>query len=287
MDIKKKILITGATGFVGNHVINYLLKNTSHDVIASSRSIDKAKDFSWFEKVTYVPWSIGTKPSNTLYNDFHSPDLCIHLAWDGLPHFKNEEHIDIFFKNHLDFLSTLIDQGLPKLSVTGTCLEYGMREGELKEEMPSEPTLAYPIGKNKLRIALELKKTTIPFELDWVRLFYMFGEGQNPKSILAQLDKHLDENKPVFNMSAGEQVRDYLPVEKIAEVIAKLATHNEGNGIINCCSGVPITIKQLVEDHMAEKNAQIELNLGYYPYPDYEPFKFWGSTKKLDELLKD
>jgi dTDP-6-deoxy-L-talose 4-dehydrogenase (NAD+) len=87
-------------------------------------------------------------------------------------------------------------------------------------------------------------------------------------------------------MSKGEQERDYLPVEKIAEVITKLALINEGNGVVNCCSGKPITIMKLVEDHIAKRNATMELNPGYYPYPDYEPFQFWGSTKKLEQILK-
>jgi len=113
------------------------------------------------------------------------------------------------------------------------------------------------------------------------------AKDKGPNRSHAQLDKHLEEEQSVFNMSQGLQVRDYLAVEQVAEVIVKLATQKEGNGVINCCSGSPITIKELVEKHLERRNAQITLNLGYYPYPDYEPFKFWGSTKKLDELLKD
>ena len=95
----------------------------------------------------------------------------------------------------------------------------------------------------------------------------MYGEGQNPNSILSQLEKALIENSGVFNMSAGDQQRDYLPVEKVAEYIVKIAVQKETEGIINCCSGVPITINELVESFLKEKNQSIKLNKGFYPYP--------------------
>lgn len=280
-----RVLVTGATGFIGNHVIESLLKKEGLEIIASSKSEKRAETYDWYKKVTYVPWTIGQAIPEDLLSYFKNPDLCIHLAWDGLPDFRNPEHESEYFKNHLLFLKSLIQQGIRKLAITGTCLEYGMKEGELNEKMPAEPTLAYPIGKNKLRIALEELQKQHNFQLDWIRLFYMYGEGQSPKSILAQLERHIEEKKPVFNMSGGEQVRDYLPVEKIAEVIVNLALLNSGNGIVNCCSGKPITILNLVKDFLEKHQADIELNLGFYPYPDYEPFKFWGSTEKLNTLL--
>jgi len=52
-------------------------------------------------------------------------------------------------------------------------------------------------------------------------------------------------------------------------------------GIINCCSGRPISIRRLVESYMAKKQNNIHLNLGYYPYPDYESLAFWGDNRKL------
>mgnify|MGYP001216332866 CR=1 FL=1 len=88
-----------------------------------------------------------------------------------------------------------------------------------------------------------------------------------------------------FNMSKGEQLRDYLPVEKVAEVIVNLALTKCENGIVNCCSGDPVSIQSLVEKYLQQAGVEMTLNLGHYPYPDYEPFAFWGSTKKMNEIL--
>lgn len=274
-----KVLVTGATGFIGNFVIPELLKRNI-SVIATSTSLQKAQEAEWFSRVKFVEHDIHLGSSENLFLKFGSPDVLIHLAWGNLSNFKDPSHIGEILPKHESFLKNLISNGLKDLSVIGTCLEYGMVEGELHEEMDSAPTIAYPIAKDKLRKALEEMKQQFSFSLKWIRLFYMYGKGQSPKSILSQLDKALETNEPVFNMSKGEQERDYLPVNLIAENIVIFALQQKIDGIINCCSNEPISIKQLVSDHLKKVNKTIDLNLGYYPYTDYEPFRFWGSNKK-------
>jgi cephalosporin hydroxylase/nucleoside-diphosphate-sugar epimerase len=279
-----KVLVTGATGFIGSYVIDELLKR-NHQVIATSSSLQKASERSWFHKVTFVQHDIQSEQADNLYEKFQRPDALIHLAWGGLPDFKNQSHIDTYLPKHEAFLRNLITNGLKDVTVTGTCLEYGMREGELSEDMEAAPAIAYPIAKNTLRKNLTELQKIIPFSLKWVRLFYMVGEGQTPKSIIPQLKKAIAENESQFNMSGGEQVRDYLPVEVVAENIVIFAIQREVEGIINCCSNKPITVKQLVLDYLKKHNKHIKLNLGHYPYPDYEPFKFWGSNKKQLKII--
>ena len=178
----------------------------------------------------------------------------------------------------------MVDNGLQNLVVTGTCFEYGMKEGCLSEDMESDPQNPYALAKDRLRKFLEELQRQKPFTLQWIRLFYMYGKGQNPNSLLSQLENALDRGDRAFNMSAGEQLRDYLPIEKVAEYIVKIALQSKVNGIINCCSGVPIKVKDLVKNYLKAKNKKIELNLGYYPYPDYEAMAFWGDDNKLKKI---
>ena len=65
------------------------------------------------------------------------------------------------------------------------------------------------------------------FDCKWIRLFYMYGEGQNPNSLLSQLQTALQNGDQEFNMSGGEQERDYLPIEKVAEYIVTIALQNK------------------------------------------------------------
>jgi nucleoside-diphosphate-sugar epimerase len=279
----KKILVTGATGFIGHYVIAELLSRNCQ-VIATATSVDNASRQAWYGKVRFIPYSIGDQLPENLYEFFERPDAMIHLAWAGLPNYKSAFHVEVNLPQQFAFLTNLINHGLTDLTVTGTCFEYGMQEGSLSEDMPALPANPYAIAKDNLRKELQNYQLRKPFSLKWVRLFYMYGKGQNPNSLLSQLEKALDEGKEIFNMSGGEQVRDFLPVEKVAAHITDIALQTEVSGIINCCSGKPVTVKTLVEAYIKLRRKNIQLNLGYYPYPDYEPMAFWGDDTKLKKV---
>ncbi|MBC7508751.1 MAG: NAD(P)-dependent oxidoreductase [Ferruginibacter sp.] len=280
----KKILVTGATGFIGNYVIAELLKRNLI-VIASSSEIEKAKAATWFSMVKYIPFNLKEfNHSINYYQFFDKPDAMIHLAWEGLPNYKSAFHVEENLPRHYSFLKNCILHGMTDITVTGTCFEYGMIEGCLTEKMDTRPANAYAIAKDTLRKQLQILQGTKGFSFKWVRLFYMFGAGQSPNSLLSQLDKALIQKEAVFNMSGGEQERDYLSVEKVAENIVKIALQNKVTGIINCCSGVPIKVKEFVQDFLLATKQHIQLNLGYYPYADYEPMRFWGDDTKLKTI---
>ncbi len=281
-----KILVTGASGFIGPYVIAELLEK-GHQVVATSLHPEKARAFEWFNKVSYKPFDISLF-DDTIdhYAFFERPDILIHLAWEGLPNYKQAFHLERNLPAHSAFLANLFRNGLKDLTVTGTCFEYGMQEGCLREDMAVFPANPYAMAKNELRKNIEamIKGSGISFK--WVRLFYMYGAGQSPGSLLSQLDKALDEGAEVFNMSGGEQERDFLPATEVASCLAAIATQKAISGIINCCSGVPVKVRELVEEHLAKKGKRIKLNLGYYPYPDYEPMRFWGDRTLLNQIMK-
>jgi len=278
-----KILLTGATGFLGNHVIRELLEH-SFSVIATSRDMEKAKHCEWFSQVHYIPCDLRLKQEN-FFQFFQQPDILIHLAWEGLPHYNNLFHLEKNLPVQCRFLKNMIEHGLQQVVVVGTCFEYGMKNGPLKEGMATEPTTPYGLAKDTLRKFLEQLQKKINFRLQWVRLFYMYGKGQSSHSLLSQLDAALNRKEKVFNMSGGEQLRDYLPVEIVAKYLVEIARQHEVQGIINCCRGVPISIRTLVEKHLEKTKKNLHLNFGHYPYLDHEPMAFWGSTEKLHQIV--
>ena len=281
----KKILVTGATGFIGNYVINELLAYDEISVIATSRNLNKAKASNWFSRVAYIPYDLEEE-RESLFEFFGSPESIIHLAWDGLPNYTDSIHMDKNLPLNYKFLCTLLDEGLSDINVAGTCFEYGMQEGCLSEDLLPQPINSYAIAKDSLRKLLtdKLEGQHIPFK--WMRLFYMYGEGQHSSSLIAQLEEAIKSKDDIFNMSGGEQLRDFLPVEKMAKAIVDVSLQSKVNGIINCASGKPISIKKLVEEYLKIHNIIMELNLGYYPYPEYEPMEFWGDNSKLKMIKK-
>lgn len=279
-----KLLVTGATGFVGQHIVPKLLGH-NHEVTVTSRSEEKVSGFDWQKEVRLTVYDIH-QPDPAIPQSFTDCDAIIHLAWGDVPNYTSLSHFEENLPADYRFLKALVEAGMHHVLVSGTCYEYGMQTGCLSEDMPAYPCNPYALAKDALRRFLQSLQMVNPFTLQWVRLFYMYGSGQNPRTVLAQLDRAIDGDEPVFNMSGGEQLLDYLSVEEVADRLVTLVEHPEIQGIINCCSGKPISVRRLVERRIAERQANIKLNLGHYPYRDYEPMAFWGNSKKLDQLLQ-
>ena len=282
-----KVLITGSTGFIGKYVIDTLLNFENIDIIVTSSNENKLNDFFANKNVKIIPFDIYSNQELdlNLYKFFDMPDKLIHLAWKGLPNYGESYHITENLQYDFRFISNLINNGLNDITITGTCFEYGMTEGELNENMPTNPSNYYALAKNTLRQMLEIHQLKNKFNLKWVRLFYMYGLGQNSYSLIPQLDKALNNNESFFNMSGGEQIRDYLPVTEVANNIIKIALQSRISGIINNCSGKPQKVKDFVNNYLQVNNKKINLNFGFYPYSTYEPMNFWGNNQKLNKII--
>lgn len=277
-----KILLTGASGFIGRHVLKELCR-TPHDIVATSLEPSIPLP-SGSQRVRYIPVDLNDA-SIDFYRLFDSPDMMIHLAWEGLPNYSNLIHFEKTLFTSYSFIKSMISGGLEDLTAIGTCFEYGLQDGCLSEDLCTNPSNPYGLSKDCLRKFIEELRKKNCFTFKWVRLFYLYGEGQSKNSILEQLKTALDNNERVFNMSSGEQLRDYLPVETAAEYLVKISLQKEQTGIINCCSGIPISIRGLVESYLKENNRSISLNLGFHPYSPLEPRAFWGDTTKLTKAL--
>lgn len=277
------ILVTGATGFVGRHLVPRLLER-GHDLLVVARDEQRARILPWFRQVHFDRCDIHA-PIDDPFARFGRPDAMIHLAWPGLPNYKASFHIDSTLPAECRFLQALLEGGLSHMLVTGTCFEYGMQSGCLDEIRPAHPVNAYALAKDSLRRFLESLRARCGFTLQWARLFYMYGEGQSPNSLLAQLDSAINNHEPVFNMSGGEQLRDYLPVEDATRRLALLVEHPTCVGITNICSGNPVSVLNLVNQHILRRGADIRLNRGYYSYPDHEPIAFWGDPTKFEQAI--
>jgi nucleoside-diphosphate-sugar epimerase len=278
-----KILVTGATGFIGRNLIP-LLVSKGIPVVATSTNLKKAKTFNWFSQVEYIEYQIKSIEPKDLYTYFQKPTHLIHLAWEGLPNYSKPFHYETNLWNDYSFLKNIITHGLNHVTITGTCFEYGKQEGELVETQFTDPQNAYALAKDTLRKMLSDLSVTHPFQLKWARLFYMYGDGQSPNSLLAQLDHAIDQGLTTFNMSQGDQTRDYLPIEQVCNHLIKITQQSKITGIINLCSGTPISVYELVEQHLQKRKTQINLNRGYYPYSPHEPKHFWGNNQKLLSL---
>jgi len=268
-----KIAVTGATGFVGRHVLNELTNQKNIEIIATTRQ--EARNTTEKGGVHWIYIDINSPPQD-LFEKLARPDVLIHLAWNGLANYRSLDHFEIELPAQYRFLKTLVEQGLKSLVVTGTCFEYGMQSGPLHSNTKTVPENSYGFAKDVLRKQLEYLQLECTYNLTWARLFYMYGDRQSEKSLFSQLKKSVESGKKYFNMSGGEQLRDYLPVTEVARQLVKLALHRKNYGALNVCSGKPQSVRSLVECWIRENNWEILPSFGHYPYPDYEPMAFWG-----------
>ena len=278
-----RIAVTGANGFIGKHVVGELNRRSIDPVLIVRPSGEIPQSF---QKHTIIFIDLKKPPANA-FKLMGQPDVLIHLAWAGLPNYKSIHHFEEELPAQYQFLSGLVESGLKNLVVTGTCAEYGMQSGQLKDTLETKPNTPYGFAKDTLRRQLQDLQKVEPFNLTWARLFYLYGEGQSDISLLPQLKKAVENGDKKFNMSGGEQLRDYLPVPKVAKYLLDLATNIQDNGIVNICSGIPVSIRSLVESWIKDNTWPIDINLGYYSYPDYEPMAFWGDNKRLNFIIEE
>lgn len=272
------VAVTGASGFVGQHVLRELVSRGVPVLALSRRPVN----------VTLGEWravDMGC-PDRTTVELIASCHSLIHLAWGGLPHYLAARHLEEELPAQVAFLQQATAAGLRSLVVSGTCLEYGMQEGELRESQQAMPHVPYAQAKDQLRSRLEALCAQTQTKLCWARLFYVYGPGQSPNSLWPLLQAAIAHGDATFPMSGGQQVRDFLPIEEAAEALVDLALGQADCGVVNLSSGEPVTVEQRVRRWAQESGASIELDLGKFPYPTYEPFRFWGSRGKRDSVLR-
>lgn len=278
-----KIALTGAGGFIGQYVVSELLdRNVSVTVVG--RDVSKLVQYEGRAQIVQLDLK---NASEGVFKDLNSPDILLHLAWNGLPNYRALYHYEEELACQYKFLKIMIEEGLNNLLVTGTCFEYGMQSGALAESLDTCPDNPYGFAKDTLRKQLMFLKQSLAFNITWARLFYMYGEGQSSNSLLSQLQRAVVTGDKAFSMSGGEQLRDYLPVTEVARLLVELAMSQKDCGVINICSGKPSSVRGVVEQWLEKNQWQIELNLGCYPYPNYEPMAFWGDRVKLDEFINN
>lgn len=277
------VAVTGATGFLGGHVVRALMQHGERPtlVVRPGRTIEA--DLAELHRVEVD----FLNPHDDIYACLGRPDVLIHLAWGGLPNYRSPHHVETELPMHRRLLERLIRSGLPRLVVAGTCFEYGMQSGELSESTPTRPDNAYGQAKDLLRQDLQSLQQRHGFDLTWARLFYLFGEDQPARSLYPMLRDAAMKGDRFFPMSGGQQVRDFLPVDQAAAMIVRLSRQQGGAGVVNVCSGRPITVLEIVEQWIADHGWEISPQTGVYPYPDYEPMAFWGSIEHYERICQD
>ena len=275
----KKILVTGSNGYIGRHVVKYLLDEGYH-VIAADISNDCVD-----ERAEKINASIFDNTDDAFVK-FGSADLCIHLAWrNGFVH-NAETHISDL-PAHYAFLKSMIDGGLKKLSVMGTMHEIGYWEGAIDENTPCNPQSLYGISKNALRQSVIQMAKDKNVDLYWLRAYYILGDDAKNHSIFSKILEMNSKGAKTFPFTSGKNLYDFISVEQLAKYIVLASTQDSVTGIINVCTGNPVSLGQKVEEFIDKNELSIKLDYGAFPDRPYDSPGVWGDATKINQILSN
>ena len=277
--MKRKVLVTGANGYIGKNVINYLLNNNI-EVVAVDISLNKIND-----KVKKIEANIFEN-TDYLFSNLRNVDTCIHLAWrNGFVHNSITHLEDISL--HYKFLRKIYEFGIKNINVIGTMHEIGYWKGEVDNNTSTNPISFYGIAKNSLRQSLEiLNDSDKELFIKWLRVFYIQGDDRNNNSIFSKILQKEDEGAKTFPFTTGKNKYDFINIEILAEMISKASLQTDITGIINCCSGKPVSLKEKVESFLKENNLKIKLEYGVFPDRAYDSPAIWGNNNIISEIIK-
>lgn len=272
-----KVLVTGANGYIGRHVVKTLL-DLGHEVTACDIHLDQID-----KRAQRIEENLFGNLDG-FFKRLGSPDACIHMAWrDGFMH-NSPNHIGDL-SSHYHFLTAMIDSGLKRLAVMGTMHEVGYWEGAIDEKTPCNPLSMYGIAKNTLRQALMLYCKEKDCLLFWLRAYYILGDDTHNHSIFAKLLQADAEGEKLFPFTTGKTKYDFITVDELARQIAVTSTQDDITGIINCCSGNPVSLAERVEQYISDNNLSIRLDYGKYPDRPYDSPIIYGDATKIKAIL--
>lgn len=277
-----EVFITGATGFIGRHVVQSLM-NRHVKINILCRNIDKAKSLFFNSKnLKFISYDINSH-ENIL--GLSSNDCLIHCAWSDLADILSVSHTEKQFKSHCDFLHVAIKQGIGKIIVTGSFSEYGLQQGSVDYSTPTSPVTAYGVAKDGLHKFLRELKNEYDFELIWLRLFHVYAQNNNQRGLFADIERAVMCKQTSFDMSSGDQILDYSDVETVALSIVKSIFLNDG--VYTVCSGHPLPLKDIVKQWLHLNQYKIALNFGTKDQRAYNSSAIWGGdASRLHKMAR-
>lgn len=274
------IFVTGAGGYIGCHVVEFLC-NKNFQVTACDLKPDRIDPRARFVQMNILEPVDCTR----LFASVGKPDALIHLAWqDGFNH-KALSHLTNL-SHHYTFLTEMMNHGVQSISVMGSMHEVGYHEGAVTADTPCRPLSLYGVAKNALRQACLSYTEGQPVSFKWLRAFYITGDDRQNQSVFSKILQAAAEGKTTFPFTTGESKYDFLDVHSLAEQIASASLQTKINGIINCCSGVPVSLKDKAETFIAQNHLNIRLEYGVFPARKYDSPAIWGDATLIRQIMQ-
>lgn len=278
-DDAKRVLVTGAAGFVGNHCLPLLLEKGfdvhAADVILPGNNL---QGVHWHNADL-----LDIQKTDELVEAVR-PTHLLHFAWYAKPgaYWNSLENLR-WVEGSLHLLRAFQGTGGERVVMAGTCAEYdwGQKEDFSELTTPLIPASLYGVCKNALQNVLKDFSRVTGLSSAWGRIFFLYGPGEHPRRLVSSVILNLLRNQTA-QCSHGLQVRDFLHVEDVASAFVSLLI-SPVQGPVNIASGCPVTLRDVVVMAADCLNARERVQFGALPAPVDEPPRIVGHVGRLND----
>jgi dTDP-6-deoxy-L-talose 4-dehydrogenase (NAD+) len=278
-----RVLVTGAGGFIGTHLVRWLAA-ANHHVVAVDRSAEAlariAADVRTGESRALD--LADQEATRRLLADFR-PDALVHLAWYANPTDYLTSKANLA---SLSMTTGLIDAALTvgcrKIVVGGSCVEYAVKDGLLRESDATNPRTLYAACKRAACQVAQALAADAGADLAWGRIFHVHGPGEDSRRLIPWVASQLRSGVPV-DLTDGTQIRDHLHVADVASGLGSLLQPG-ASGIYNICSGEPVTLKTVLQMVAGIVGGDSLLRFGAVPRRPTETMFLAGDSTRLRAL---
>ncbi|MBI4093791.1 NAD(P)-dependent oxidoreductase [Candidatus Kaiserbacteria bacterium] len=273
----KRVLVMGATGFIGRHALQPLIERgfEVHGVY-HNKPLDDG--ISWHQVDLFAAEAV-----EALCKEVNATHL-LHFAWIATPGvFWTSPENDRWKAATIGLVRSFQKNGGTRVVAAGTCAEYDWSKADspLGENAPCDPSTPYGKAKHETRIALEEFAKNAAMSFGWGRIFFLYGPHEPPSKFVAYIVSGLLARRKAL-LSHGEQERDFLYVQDVADAFAALLD-SDVQGAVNIASGKPIKLKDLALEIALQLGMEDLLLFGAREAPGSEPPRLVANTTRLRE----
>lgn len=275
----KRVLVTGASGFIGRHCLP-LLKEKGYEVYAVSSKVSKGA----IEGVHWIQFDLlGSECIKEMLAAI-KPSHLLHFAWIATPgsYWRSKDNLR-WLKASMDLLEAFALQGGKRAVFSGTCAEYDWNSLEFDEGALCLPKSLYGSSKLALQLIVEALAKEIGFSQAWGRIFYLYGPYEYPERFVPSIIQGLLQKKSI-PCSHGNQIRDFLHVKDVADAFATLLD-SDVQGVVNIGSGVGVSIKEVIQKITCRLGEQDLVRFGALQSPLGDPASLVPNTARLKNEL--
>lgn len=270
----KTVLLTGATGFIGRHVIGSLV-DRGFNVHAVGRNQPDHPDVQWH------PLDILDEDQIRRTTTSIAATHLLHFAWyvEHGSFWTSSENLR-WVAATLDLVRAFVEAGGRRMTFAGTCAEYDWTGGECREyETPTRPATLYGMCKHATHITVAEYARQAGLSMAWGRIFFLYGPGEARGRLVPSVTLPLLRGEPAL-CTHGEQVRDFLHVADAADAFAAILDSSV-EGPVNVASGRPVALKDVIAGIASRLDAADRIRLGALPAMPADPAALTASVSRL------